>query len=201
MRRAFDEAEKDRAGTNDQWDMGSAAVCQRFTDASDQTRQFTPKQEPHDSDPTDQAKVSRRGQALIAMLRQAAKLSNDNRDRAMAYKLSVELRAAEDRVKPRPSGQRPSKRTAVGPRPSRAMILESGDLIASSASRPSRAHSARNTRSARAPKYLARRRRSSCDKPISSCLITLESPHVWHALPSPCLLPARASPGGRPTRL
>src|SRR5262245_41757428 len=42
------------------------------------------------------------------------------------------------------------------------MILARGDFIASFASRPRRAHSSRNKRSAKAPKYFAQRRRSSC---------------------------------------
>ena len=48
----------------------------------------------------------------------------------------------------------------AGP-PCRVIMLIRGDFIASSASRPRRAHSSRNKRSAKAPKYFARRRRSS----------------------------------------
>jgi predicted PhzF superfamily epimerase YddE/YHI9 len=57
---------------------------------------FAPKQRPRDEgDPIDQA-----GHALVAMLHEAAKLSNENVDRAMtmAHKLSIQLRAAEDRI-------------------------------------------------------------------------------------------------------
>ena len=48
-----------------------------------------------ESDPIDQA-----GHALIAMLEEAATLSRENVDRAMsvAHRLSIQLRAAEDRV-------------------------------------------------------------------------------------------------------
>jgi uncharacterized small protein (DUF1192 family) len=57
---------------------------------------FPSKQKPGDeSDQIDQA-----GHALLAMLREAATLSNDNVDRPMtvAHKLSIQLRAAEDRI-------------------------------------------------------------------------------------------------------
>ena len=41
------------------------------------------------------------GEAIVALLQQAATLSNENCDRAMslAHKLSIQLRAAEDRIK------------------------------------------------------------------------------------------------------
>src|SRR5262249_23231102 len=45
--------------------------------------------------------------------------------------------------------------------PCRVIILKRGDFIASSALRPRRAHSSRNKRSAKAPKYFARRKRTS----------------------------------------
>ena len=57
---------------------------------------FAPQQKPRDeSDPIDQA-----GHALVAMVHEAAKLSSENVDRAMtmAHKLSIQLRAAEDRI-------------------------------------------------------------------------------------------------------
>jgi TolA-binding protein len=57
---------------------------------------FAPKQKPRDgSDPIDQA-----GQAIVASLREAANVSKENVDRAMAvaHKLSMQLRAAEDRI-------------------------------------------------------------------------------------------------------
>ena len=73
---------------------------QRSSDIPEPVLKFAPKDKARDAsgstNPTDQA-----GHALIAMLQQAAKISNDNCDRAMslAHKLSVELRAAEDRMK------------------------------------------------------------------------------------------------------
>jgi chromosome segregation ATPase len=57
---------------------------------------FAPQQEPQgESNPADHA-----GHALIARLREAANISNQNVERAMtlAHKLSVQLRAAEDRI-------------------------------------------------------------------------------------------------------
>jgi hypothetical protein len=70
---------------------------QRSTNTPEQVLKFAPKEKPRDTgDPTDQA-----GQALVALLQQAADLSTDNCERAMmlARKLSLELRAAEDRIK------------------------------------------------------------------------------------------------------
>src|SRR5262245_16924415 len=65
----------------------------RSTDTPEPTPKFAPKA--RDDDPTDQS-----GRAVVAMLQQAATLSNENCDRAMnlAHKLSVQLRAAEDRI-------------------------------------------------------------------------------------------------------
>src|SRR5262245_64448960 len=57
---------------------------------------FAPTQRPRDgSEPIDRA-----GHALVAMLKEAANTSKENVDRAMtvARKLSMELRAAEDRI-------------------------------------------------------------------------------------------------------
>src|SRR5262249_26232230 len=57
---------------------------------------FTPKETPEDgADPIDQA-----GEAIIAMLHQAAQSSKENMERAvsMAHRLSIKLRAAEDRI-------------------------------------------------------------------------------------------------------
>lgn len=49
-----------------------------------------------DGDPMD-----RSGQAIIALLQEAAEMANSNRDRAMelAHKLSMQLRAAEERIR------------------------------------------------------------------------------------------------------
>jgi len=55
-----------------------------------------PKARPRTSDtPLDEA-----GQAIVAKIQRAAELANENCDRAMrlAHKLSMELRAAEDRI-------------------------------------------------------------------------------------------------------
>jgi hypothetical protein len=54
---------------------------------------FPPKQQ--SDDPADEA-----GQAVIAQIRKAAELANENCDRAMAlaHKLAMQLRAAEDRI-------------------------------------------------------------------------------------------------------
>jgi hypothetical protein len=57
---------------------------------------FALRQNPRDgADPIDQA-----GHALVAMLRAAASISTENVERAMtvAHKLSLQLRAAEDRI-------------------------------------------------------------------------------------------------------
>ena|SRR5262249_27953797 len=57
---------------------------------------LAPKRAPQDgADPIDQA-----GHAVVAMLHQAAHLSEENLQRAMsmAHKVSVQLRAAEDRI-------------------------------------------------------------------------------------------------------
>jgi hypothetical protein len=69
---------------------------QRSIDIPDQVTKFAPKERPRkDADPMDQA-----GQAIVSMLQKAADLSNDNCERAMnlAHKLSVQLRAAEERI-------------------------------------------------------------------------------------------------------
>jgi hypothetical protein len=57
---------------------------------------FAPRPKARDgADPIDQA-----GHGLVAMLQEAAKISNENVERAMsmAHKLSIQLRAAEDRI-------------------------------------------------------------------------------------------------------
>ena len=57
---------------------------------------LAPKQTPQDgADPIDQA-----GHAVVAMLHQAAHLSEENVQRAMsmAHRLSIKLRAAKDRI-------------------------------------------------------------------------------------------------------
>ena len=62
----------------------------------EQVVKFEPKARPRSYDtPLDEA-----GQAIIAKIQRAADLANENCDRAMklAHKLSMQLRAAEDRV-------------------------------------------------------------------------------------------------------
>jgi hypothetical protein len=61
-----------------------------------QVHAFAPKHDRRDcSNPTDEA-----GQALVAMLQDAAKFLNDNIDRAMAVvrELSIQLEANNDRI-------------------------------------------------------------------------------------------------------
>jgi hypothetical protein len=67
----------------------------RATGTPEPALKFAPKDGPREDDPTDQS-----GRAVVAMLQQAANLSNENCDRAMslAHKLSLQLRAAEDRI-------------------------------------------------------------------------------------------------------
>jgi chromosome segregation ATPase len=65
----------------------------------EQVRKFAPNRKPEirksEIHPTDQA-----GEALIAMLKDAAKLSNENRDRLMdlTHDLSRQLQAMQDRI-------------------------------------------------------------------------------------------------------
>jgi hypothetical protein len=66
---------------------------QRAAEVPDEVLKFAPKERPRPDDPMDQS-----GQAIVAMLAKAADLTNDNADRAMAHRLSVQLRAAEDRI-------------------------------------------------------------------------------------------------------
>jgi hypothetical protein len=56
---------------------------------------FAPKPK-GEGEPIDQS-----GQALVALIREAANTSNENIDRAMtvAHRLSLELRSAEDRIR------------------------------------------------------------------------------------------------------
>ena len=65
-------------------------------DTPEQVIEFAPKGGPRSYTPL----VDEAGEAIIAKLQKAADLSNQNCDRAMklAHKLSMQLRAAEDRV-------------------------------------------------------------------------------------------------------
>jgi hypothetical protein len=70
-------------------------MSERSNDVPEQVRKFAPKDQPRE-DPTDEA-----GRALIALLQQAAGLSNESCERAAGFatKLAGELRAVEERIK------------------------------------------------------------------------------------------------------
>jgi len=78
------------------WFAESAAMDENRADTPEQVIEFAPKGGPHSYTPL----VDEAGEAIIAKLQKAADLSNENCDRAMklAHKLSMQLRAAEDRV-------------------------------------------------------------------------------------------------------
>src|SRR3954468_7185483 len=69
---------------------------QRETDTSEQVLKFAPKEKA----PNGVAQLDDAGQAIVAQIRTAADLAKEDCDRAMslAHKLSMELRAAEDRT-------------------------------------------------------------------------------------------------------
>jgi hypothetical protein len=70
---------------------------QRATDTPEQVLKFAPKETAHGnrSSPLDEA-----GKAIVTQIQRAADLANEDCDRAMslAHKLSMELRASEDRT-------------------------------------------------------------------------------------------------------
>jgi hypothetical protein len=71
-------------------------MSEHSIDTPEPVRKFAPKRKlRNDGHPTDQA-----GEALLAMLKEAAKLSNENCDKLMdlAHDLSKQLHAAEDRI-------------------------------------------------------------------------------------------------------
>ena len=77
-------------------DCGVSTMNENGTEVPEQVVKFEPKARPRSYDtPLDEA-----GQAIIAKIQRAADLANENCDRAMklAYKLSMKLRAAEDRI-------------------------------------------------------------------------------------------------------
>ena len=77
-------------------DCGVSTMNENGTEVPEQVVKFEPKARPRSYDtPLDEA-----GQAIIAKIQRAAELANENCDRAMklAHKLSMQLRAAEDRV-------------------------------------------------------------------------------------------------------
>ena len=75
---------------------------QRLPDMSEQVLQFAPKEKSKDKSPRNQGDaLDEAGQAIVGLLQHAANLSNEQCERAMslAHKLSIQLRAAEDRNK------------------------------------------------------------------------------------------------------
>ena len=71
-------------------------MTQHANDAPDQVLKFVPKEKAQNKVP----QVDEAGQAIVAQIRTAADLAKEDCDRAMslAHKLSMELRAAEDRT-------------------------------------------------------------------------------------------------------
>jgi hypothetical protein len=78
------------------WFAELAAMDENRADTPEQVIEFAPKGGPRSYTPL----VDEAGEAIIAKLQKAADLSNENCDRAMklAHKLSMQLRAAEDRI-------------------------------------------------------------------------------------------------------
>jgi hypothetical protein len=78
------------------WFAESAAMDENRADTPQQVIEFAPKGGPRSHGTL----VEEAGEAIIAKIQKAADLSNENCDRAMklAHKLSMQLRAAEDRI-------------------------------------------------------------------------------------------------------
>ena len=76
--------------------MESAAMSEHRADTPEQVLKFVPKEWPNSY----RAQVEEVGQAIVTKVQRAADLSTENCDRAMAlaHKLSMQLRAAEDRI-------------------------------------------------------------------------------------------------------
>src|SRR5499427_4449723 len=74
----------------------SVAMSENGADTPEQVLKFVPKERPGSYG----LQVEEAGEAIIAKIQKAADLSNENCDRAMklAHKLSMQLRAAEDRI-------------------------------------------------------------------------------------------------------
>jgi chromosome segregation ATPase len=74
----------------------SDAMNENDADTPEQVLKFVPKEQPRSYAPL----VEEAGEAIIAKIQKAADLSNENCDRAMklAHKLSMQLRAAEERI-------------------------------------------------------------------------------------------------------
>jgi hypothetical protein len=73
----------------------SVAMSEHGADTPEQVK-FVPTERPRRYGPV----VEEAGEAIIAKIQKAAELSNENCDRAMklAHKLSMQLRAAEERI-------------------------------------------------------------------------------------------------------
>jgi hypothetical protein len=71
-------------------------MSEHGADTPEQVLKFVPKEWPNSYG----AQVEEVGQAIVEKIQRAADLSNENCDRAMAlaHKLSMQLRAAEDRI-------------------------------------------------------------------------------------------------------
>src|SRR6516164_1283312 len=71
-------------------------MSEHGADTPEQVLKFVPTERPRTYGPV----VEEAGEAIIAKIQKAAELANENCDRAMslAHKLSMELRAAEDRI-------------------------------------------------------------------------------------------------------
>jgi hypothetical protein len=74
----------------------SVAMSEHGADTPEQVLKFVPKERPRSYGPL----VEEAGEAIIAKIQKAADLSNENCDRALklAHKLSMQLRAAEERI-------------------------------------------------------------------------------------------------------
>ena len=86
----------------------SAEAVKKIVPFAKETVPFAPAQKesipfapPHKEARNDTDPVDRSGQAIVALLQQAAETANSNCDRAMdlAHKLSMQLRVAEERVR------------------------------------------------------------------------------------------------------
>src|SRR5262249_46543383 len=78
------------------WVVESVPMSETGTDAPESVAKFEPKARLRTYD----TPLEEVGQAIVAKIQRAAELANENCDRAMrlAHKLSMELRAAEDRI-------------------------------------------------------------------------------------------------------
>jgi hypothetical protein len=80
--------------------MESVAMSERRADTPEQVLNFVPKEWPNSYGDSYGAQVEEVGQAIVTKIQTAADLSNENCDRALAlaHKLSMQLRTAEDRI-------------------------------------------------------------------------------------------------------